>query len=575
MRSPARWIERSLGAAALVALGTGHLAAQAAVPDSIARRVDAVFAEYGRPASPGCALGVYRDGRLVYAKGYGGANLELGVPLTPASVFDIGSTSKQFTAMSVLLLAKDGKLTLEDDVRKYVPTMPQYGALIRLRHLLHHTSGIRDYTTLLTLAGEPSQNWTTDDDALDLIVRQRALNFAPGSEWQYSNSGYFLLSLVVKQASGQSLRKFAQSRIFEPLGMAHTHFHDDHAMVVPNRATGYAASDSAGPFRIDMSDFEQTGDGSVLTTVEDLLRWDQNFYSGTVGGAEVLAQMVKPGTLNDGKALDYASGLSVGKYRGLETVDHNGAWAGYRAQLLRFPAERVSVACLCNLGSTNPDGLARRVADVYLADRLAPAEDPKAAGADVATAAAPVTLSPEQLRAAVGKYRDPKLGGVARVVLAEGKPVLQYSGASLGLHPLSPTEFRLADFEARLRVLPGKPGAPRRIQLLGFGSGERTLEEIAPARLTPAALGEFAGEYFSPELQSTYRIVLERGDLVLRARNLPPTALEPTIRDEFEYPTYGLTLRFTRRAGQVNGFSLMAGRSQGLVFERRGSGSHR
>lgn len=575
MRSPARWIERSLGAVALAALGSGHLAAQAAVPDSIARRVDAVFAEYARADSPGCVLGVYRDGRMVHAKGYGSASLELGVPLAPASVLDIGSTSKQFTAMSVLLLAKDGKLTLDDDIRKYVPTMPQYGAPIRLRHLLHHTSGIRDYTTLLALAGEPTQNWTTDDDALDLIVRQRALNFAPGSEWQYSNSGYFLLSLVVKQVSGQSLRRFAQSRIFEPLGMAHTHIHDDHAMVVPNRATGHVASDSAGPFRIDMSNFEQTGDGSVLTTVEDLLRWDRNFSSGTVGGTAVLAQMVQPGTLNDGEVLDYASGLMVGEYRGLETVEHGGAWAGYRAQLLRFPTERVSVACLCNLGSTNPDGLARRVADIYLADRLGPAEDRKVATGDGATTAGPLTLSPEQLRAAVGTYRDPKLGGVARVVLTDGKPVLQYSGASLALKPVSATEFRLADFEARLRLVPGKPGGPRRIQLSGFDSGERTLEEIAPAQLSTAALAQFAGEYFSPELQSTYRIALENGALVLRARNLPPTELQPTIRDEFEYPTYGLTLRFTRRGDRVNGFSLTTGRSQGLAFARRGPGPDR
>lgn len=572
MGSLVRWMGRFLGLAALAAFDAGALAGQGSLPDSIARRLDAVFAEYGRPGSPGCALGVYRDGRIVYAKGYGSANLELGTPLSSASVLDIGSTSKQFTAMSVLLLAADGKLRLDDDVRRYIPSLPAYGAPITIRHLMLHTSGLRDYTTLLALAGEPTENWTTDDDALDLIVRQRALNFPSGSQWQYSNSGYFLLSLVVKQVSGQSLPRFAQARIFEPLGMAHSHIHDDHAMVVPNRATGYAPSDSAGPFRIDMSDFEQTGDGSVFTTVEDLVRWDENFYSGRVGGPAVLAQMITPGTLRDGTPLDYAAGLFVGKYRGLETVEHGGAWAGYRSQLLRFPTEHVSVTCLCNLGSANPDGLAQQVADVYLAQRLGPAEALGAVG--TATADAPA-LSPDQLRAAVGAYRDPTLGSVARVVVDDGKPVLKYSGASLGLRPVSPTEFRLEDFDARLRVLPSRSGAPRRIQLSGFGSGERTLEAIEPVRPTTAELAELAGEYFSPELQSTYRIALEHGALVLRARNLPPTALEPTIRDELEYPTYGLTLRFTRRGGRVNGIMLNAGRIQGLAFERRRPGQHR
>ncbi|MGH7526956.1 MAG: serine hydrolase domain-containing protein [Gemmatimonadales bacterium] len=558
-----------LVAAAIAGIDPDALAGQSSLPDSTARRLDAVFAQYDRASSPGCAPGVYRDGRIGYAKAYGSANLELGAPLTPASVFDIGSTSKQFTAMSVLLLARDGKLALDDDVRRYLPSLPEYGAPITIRHLLYHTSGIRDYTTLLALAGEPTQNWTTDDDALELIVRQRALNFAPGSEWQYSNSGYFLLSLVVKRVSGQSLRRFAQSRIFEPLGMAQTHIHDDHAMVVPNRATGYVPSDSAGPFRIEMSDFEQTGDGSVFTTVEDLVKWDENFYSAVVGGPELLAEMVKPGALNDGKPVDYAAGLVVGEYRGLKTVEHGGAWAGYRAQLLRFPTEHVSIACLCNLGSANPDRLAQQVADVYLADRLGPAENQAVAGADVtATAGSPI-LSPDQLRAAVGTYRDPSLGRVARVVLTDGRPVLKYSGASLALRPVSATEFRLVDFDARLRLLPGGAGAPRRIRLSGFGSGERTLVAIAPVRPTRAALGQLAGEYFSAEIQSTYRIVLEGDALVLRARNLPSTALEPTIGDEFEYPVYGLMLRFTRRDGRVTGFNLTSGRTQGLAFERR------
>jgi len=482
MRSPNRWWGRLLGVA-LAVLHPGVLAGQGSLPESIARQVDAVFARYDRPDSPGCALGVYRGGRMVYAKGYGSAHLELGVKLTAASVFDIGSTSKQFTALSVLLLAREGKLALDDDVRKYVPELRNYGRTITIRHLLHHTSGLRDYTTLLVLAGERVQNVTTEADALDMIARQQALNFAPGSQWEYSNSGFFLLSIIVKRVSGESLRRFAQARIFGPLGMERTHVHDDHAMVVANRAVGYLPGDSTGAFRIEMSNWEQTGDGSVLTTVEDLLRWDQNFYSTAVGGSEVRSEMVQPGSLNDGKALDYAAGLIIGEYRGLKTVAHGGSWAGYRAQLLRFPAQHTSVACLCNLGSADAGELALRVADVYLAGRLGPAKVTDAADSGpVATSSSP-SLPPAQ-----------------------------------------------------------RPGAE--------------------------LLAGFKGEYYSPELQVTYRIRADSGKLVLHARNLPATALEPTIQYEFEHPTQGFSLRFSRARAQVTGFTLAADGIRGLHFER-------
>jgi CubicO group peptidase (beta-lactamase class C family) len=560
-----------LGAAAIA----GPAQAQGNVPDSIARRIDSVFAKLAKPTTPGCALGVYRNGRIDYAKAYGSANLELGVPLTPASVFDIGSTSKQFTAMSILLLQQEGKLRLEDDVRKYIPELPDYGTTITLGHLLHHTSGLRDYTTLLVLAGEPTENWTTDDNALDILVRQRGLNFKPGTDWQYSNSGFFLLSIVVKRVSGESLRRFAQHRIFRPLGMTHTHIHDDHTMVVPGRAIGYVPSDSGGPFRIEMSDWEQTGDGSVLTTVEDLVKWDENFYSGTVGGAPVLAAMIKPGTLANGKVLDYASGLFIGEYRGLKTVEHGGAWAGYRAQLLRFPTEHVSVACLCNLGSADPDGMAQQVADVYLAGRLAPKKEVASAGSDTVTGAGSPALPPEELSAVVGTYRDPKLGQVGRIVAPEGKLTLKYGGGSFALQPISATEFKLADLDVRLRVLAADSGKPRRIQLIGSGLNRPTLDKVKPFAPAPAALREFEGEYVSDELNSPYRIALQKGSLVLHARNLPATSLEPTIRDEFDYPSYGLALHFTRRSGRINGFTLASGRTQGIRFERRPTTSSR
>ncbi|HWA15254.1 MAG TPA: serine hydrolase domain-containing protein, partial [Gemmatimonadales bacterium] len=249
--------------------------------------VDSIFAHVDKGDSPGCALGVYQDGKLAYARGYGMANLELGVPITSRSVFDIGSTSKQFTAASVVLLSLDGKLSLDDDIRKWVPELPSYGKTITIRHILHHTSGLRDYIGLMVLAGADYDDLTTEQEALDIIVRQKALNFQPGAEYLYSNTGYFLAGIIVKRASGKSLREFAHERIFQPLGMIHTRFRDDHTEWVPERTTAYSPREGGG-FAIDMSNWEQVGDGAVVTTVEDLLKWDNNFYLPTVGGTRMV-----------------------------------------------------------------------------------------------------------------------------------------------------------------------------------------------------------------------------------------------------------------------------------------------
>src|ERR1700722_7544766 len=329
-------------------------------------RVDRIFASWDRPSSPGCALAVVRKGAIVYARGYGSANLELNVPITPQTVFDIGSVSKQFTAMSIVLLAEDGKLSLDDDIRKFIPELPDYGVPVTVSSMLHHLSGLRSYTDLFDLAGVPETDLTTDDDALALIARQKTLNFAPGRQYLYSDTNYFLLALVVRRLSGLTLREFARTRIFEPLGMRSSHFHDDHAMIVPGRATGYAPRPSGG-FEIDMSNFEELGDGSVMTTVEDLARWDRNFEVPVVGGQRAIAQLQEFGIRTDGSKAPYAMGLILDEYRGVSRVQHTGEWVGYRSSFLRFPEARLSVILLCNvIGDLDPLALSERVADVYL-----------------------------------------------------------------------------------------------------------------------------------------------------------------------------------------------------------------
>src|SRR5437016_1615951 len=405
----------------VLAFGGLHAANGSSADEKKTVAVDEIFADLTKRGSPGCALGVYRDGKTIYSKGYGLANLEESVPITPQSVFDIGSTSKQFSAASILLLEKQGKLSVNDDVRKYIPELPDYGQKITILHLLNHTSGLRDYLTLMELAGINTDSVTIDEDALQMVFRQKALNFAPGSDWLYSNTGFFLLSVIVKRVSGKTLREFAAENIFVPLEMTHTQYRDDHTSLIANRAMAYDAKEKGGGYRLNVSYFEQTGDGAVHTSVEDLLKWDENFYSGQIGGKEFIREIQELGQLNSGKMLDYAKGLFIQDYRGLHTVSHGGSWGGYRAELLRFPEQHFSVACLCNLGSARPSNRAHRVADVYLAGLMKPKEASKETPEKRDKEQKAVSLSPEQIKNYQGDYWSDELGVAYRLGIVDGK----------------------------------------------------------------------------------------------------------------------------------------------------------
>ena len=393
-------------ALALLAGEPGRLPAQSGpLTGPITTRIDSVFRRFSAPGSPGCALGVVRDGSLVYSKGYGLASVELNVPITPGTVFDIGSVSKQFTAMSVVLLAQDGKLSLNDEIQRFIPEIPRYTRPITIRHLLHHTSGLRDYIDILGWSGISDEAVTTDQDALDAIVRQRGTNFASGAEYLYSNSGFFLLSVVVKRASGRSLRDFAAERIFGPLGMTHTQFVDRHEMIVPGKAGSYAEGENGG-FVLALANWEQTGDGAVNTTVEDLTKWDQNFVTGVVGGRPALRELMRPGELNDGKRIDYTPGIRIDGYRGLLQFSHGGSWAGFRAQMNRYPQKKVSIFTLCNLSTSAPWTLTNAVADLMF--NFGPATDSTPAR-PVATRLPPGFPTLAVLEAIAGVYHSDEL----------------------------------------------------------------------------------------------------------------------------------------------------------------------
>jgi CubicO group peptidase (beta-lactamase class C family) len=453
--------------------------------------VDRLFKTWSKADSPGAALAVLHDGKIILERGYGSADLEHNVAITPQTAFYVGSVSKQFTAMCVALLAQRATIGLDDDVRKFVPELPDYGARITVRQLVHHTSGLRDYLGLRDLAGEAPDGVFGDAQILALICRQKALNFPPGTQYLYSNSGYFLLSVIVKRTTGKTLRTFAAENIFQPLAMTSAQFRDDHTMLIKNRAHGYAPR--AGGYRLDNPNFDVVGAGGLFMTVRDFAAWDENFHAPKVGDRELIARLQTPGKLNDGTALTYGFGLTVGSFRGLRIVEHGGSYGGFRAHVIRFPDQHFSVVCLTNLATMVPARLVREVSALYLADALKQG------------AAAPAESDDANARRTQPAPATKKIGGVA-------------------------------PFAA----------APR-----------------------SRSAADFAGDYYSEELQATYRIRRTAdGTLTLTRGDRESGAMRPLQEDRFA--SAGATLSFGRDgAGAVTSLVLDAGRVRGVAFTRK------
>ena len=407
-------------AAALLLLGAREAYAQSPARDALTAAVDSVFSRY-TANTPGCAVGVYRNGATLFAKGYGLANIEYGAPITPKTPFIVGSVSKQFTAAAIALLVEEKRISLTDDVRQYVPELPDYGTPITIDHLVHHTSGLRDWWELVGLAGMRYDDTYTVQDVLDMTARQRGLNFKPGDRYLYSNTGYILMGVIVQRVTGQSLREFAAARFFGPLGMKDTHYQDDHRQTVRGRAYAYSPAVN-GAYPINVWNNDLVGQGGVMTTVLDLAKWDENFYTGGVGGSGFLARQLQRGRLNSDSVLAYAFGLEVGSYRGLPIVEHTGSTGGYRAVITRFPAQHTSVAVLCNISIATPDVLARRVADRVLRDRFMVPASASTAVAAAATAprsnAAVFPMSAADMAKRAGTYYSAELDATYRLVVA-------------------------------------------------------------------------------------------------------------------------------------------------------------
>jgi len=528
--------------------------------------VDAIFAELDRTDGPGAAVLAVRDGAVVFRKGFGMADLEQGIAIDPSTVFDIASVSKQFAGMSIAMLVEQGRVDLEADVRTYLPEMPDLGAVITVDHLVHHTSGLRDWPGTLAVAGWRMDDVISFDQILRMARTQRALNFEPGAEYSYSNTGYNLLAEIVARVSGDSFRAWTQANLFQPLGMDHTHFQDDHTQIVAHRAYGYQPSGDG--FVNVPNGLTALGSSSLHTSVDDLAKWMSNFDDPDVGGPEVVALMQRQGVLGDGERIAYAFGQSRGSYRGLETWSHTGSWAGYRTVLVRFPEARFGVVILSNLGSYDPTPAAYRVADELLADRLGPPETDR----DDRRVASSVEVPTAVLDAYTGTYR---LGPGWRVEITREGGALHAQATNEDRFPMtavSDTEFFVEAYGASMTFGRGDGGGVDHLTYRGIHA-----PRVRPVSPGSVALGSYVGAYYSSELDTTYRLRVRNAKLVAEHARHGSIGLTPVLQDEFEGAAWFIpSLEFDRdEQGSVSGFRITQGRSRNLRFERIDEGRPR
>jgi CubicO group peptidase (beta-lactamase class C family) len=574
-----------LGAAGLAAAGravdqavaTPPRPARAArpAPAEVESKIDRVFKDWTRPATPGCAVGVSVDGQPAFAKAYGMADLEHDVENKADTIFEAGSVSKQFTAAAVLLLAREGKLSLDDPARKYLPELPDYGVPLTIRHMLTHTSGLRDWGSVEDIIGWPRGTRTyTHAHVLDIVSRQHDLNFTPGTRYSYSNTGYNLAAIIVARVSGMPFAEFTRTRLFEPLGMTHTAWRDDYTRIVKGRAMAYSPKKDG--FHQDMPFENVHGNGGLLTTVGDLLTWNENFVSPKVGDAALVALQQEAGRFSDGRPHGYAFGLMLGTYKGVREVSHSGATAGYRSDLLRYPDEHTSVAVLCNAGNGNAVAYAHDVADLYLAASLKPS-----------TPSATHTLTAAEAEAVEGLYRNTATGTTLRIVRAEA-PAVGPSSASASAGSSASSTSASASAAIALRMERGPALTPKSASSFVIGQGNTfVLDGHGGARLTDSAgtvdlfervtvakpdakaLQALAGVYASADAEATFQVKADGGTLILERRPDSKLLLSPLYTDAFTHPDLGLVIFRRNDAGRPIALTVAQDRVWDLRFTRQ------
>lgn len=528
------------------------------LPDSTAQRINNIFRAF-TATTPGCAVAVIKDGAVIFQNGYGQANLEYQAPITPNTIFHIASESKQYVAFCMLLLQKEGKLNIDDDIRKYLDYVPDFGHKITIRHLIHHTSGLRDQWQILANAGWQLDDVITQDHVIKLVSKQKALNFTPGEEWMYCNTGYTLMAEIVKKVSGLSLREYADRNIFQPLGMKDTHFHDNYQEIVPGRAYSYTMVPGKG-YQHSVLSYSTVGATSLFTTVLDECKWLNNFETGAVGGKELIEKMYETGALNDGRKLIYAFALSIDKYKGWRQIGHGGGDAGFRTYACRFPEKKLGIVVFSNSGTVNATNFANQVANMLIPETK---EEQK-----------PEEKKPFKDSAVIkklqGRYYSER-GDATEFIWQNGQLISRNaSGATLQMNFTEAGNNRYSVTGNRVLILDEKNRSLDSIQHYTVENYGNTVTFKRQPAVAQKITAEFAGKYFGEETEAFYHVTEKNGQLTLAHRKYPDVPLKNIAPDQFTSPHWWMShIRFIRdKKGKVMAFEVNSGRLQHLRYEK-------
>jgi CubicO group peptidase (beta-lactamase class C family) len=553
--NPSATAKHCLGASAL---GILLLINASAAPNPNNAKVDELFTQWDRKDSPGAAIVVVKDGAIVYQHGYGYANLEHRIPITPQTRFDVASVAKQFTGLSVAMLIGQGKLSLDDDVRKHLPDVPDFGKPITLGHLLYHTSGLRDWPEMFLLSNLDFEAPISFEMILELVRRQRDLDFAPGEAWQYSNTGYNLLAATVAKVTGKSFRAWTDANLFRPLGMKHTHVCDNSAEVVPDLAESYGVGIKPGALHRVTSQLSGQGSSSLFISAEDMGKWLLNFETAKVGGKEAIELMCRPGKSNSGAKLN-GFGLFENDYHGHKMFEHGGGWAAYRSFTIVIPEKRFAVAVLANAGNMDTGEQARKIADLYLGMTDTAKSGKKSSKSRTAAKADPATWD-----AFLGTYR---LGaGWLLTITREGDTLMTQATheAKSKMTPTSTNTFFVEAYNQPVEFVRQASGAVTNLLYRGIKAPKLDLPEMTPARLAA-----YVGDYWSEELRVARRMEIHDGQLATRHRSGEWLHFLPTGPDRFDAAFGGWALQFTRNeSSEVTEAKISGGRVRNIRYSR-------
>lgn len=525
------------------------------------KQVDQLFSAWDNPETPGAAVAVVRNGKIIFKKGYGSANLEYNIPITSKTEFNICSVSKQFTAFAILLLAKKGKLSLNDDVRKYIPELPDFGTTITLRHLADHTSGLRDELELLGLTGWRYEDVLTNKQVLKLLSNQKSLNYKPGDNFLYINSGYFLLATVVERVTGLSFSEFTKLNMFEPLKMSDTRVFDDYKLVLKKLANSY--SPDGNNFKKELIGDATIGSTNIYTNIEDLSLWASNFLTPKIGDTTLIDQMNAPGELNNGNKITwYAMGQDVRVYRGLRLYSHGGIEAGYRAFLGRFPDQKLSVIVLSNDESFDWDGMGLKVADIYLKDNISTVDKTNESKVQF------ISVDETVLKEYCGQYKLAP-GMIIDITLEDGKLIGTAPGQSkLSLSAISLSEFSIQGVEGKVKFMKDNDGKVDNLILTLNGNNSYAKKIRFDA--TSIKLSEYIGDFYSSELGTLYSLKIEQNKLIAKHVRADNIELTPTKKDFFSGNQWFFgEIQFVRDdTNAVIGCKVSSGRDKNVWFDK-------